>query len=91
MHTASHNHHQFPTEVIQHAVWLHFQSPVNFGDVEDLLAHRGIDVSCETVRRWSVEFDLAYARNLRRAHPRADPRWHLDKVFVGINGKCVYL
>jgi putative transposase len=58
---------------------------------EDLLAQRGIDVSYETVRRWSVKFGLAYARKLRHSHPRADVRWHLDEVFVRINGKCVYL
>jgi putative transposase len=55
------------------------------------LAQRGIDISYETVRRWSVKFGLAYARKLRRAHPRADVRWHLEEVFVRINGKCVYL
>jgi putative transposase len=47
--------------------------------------------SYETVRRWSVKFGLAYARKLRHSHPRADVRWHLDEVFVRINGKCVYL
>ena len=52
---------------------------------------RGIDVSYETVRRWSIKFGLAYAKTLRQAHPRADTRWHLDEVFVKINGKCVYL
>jgi hypothetical protein len=55
------------------------------------LVQRGIDVSCETVRRWSVKFGLAYARKLRHSHPRADVRWYLDEVFVRINGKCVYL
>ena len=55
------------------------------------MAQRGIDVSYETVRRWSVKFGLAYARKLRHVHPRADVRWHLDEVFVRINGKCVYL
>jgi putative transposase len=64
---------------------------LSFRNVEDLWAQRGIDVSYETVRRWSVKFGLAYARKLRRAHPRADVRWHLDEVFVRINGKCVYL
>jgi putative transposase len=34
---------------------------------------------------------LAYAKKLRRAHPRADVRWHLDEAFVRFNGKCVYL
>jgi putative transposase len=50
-------------------------------NVEDLLAQRGIDVSCETVRRWSIKFGLAYVKTLRKTHPRADERWHLDEVF----------
>ena len=47
--------------------------------------------SYETVRRWSVKFGLAYARKLRRSHPPADTRWHLDEVFVSINGRIMYL
>jgi hypothetical protein len=43
---------------------LYFRFPLSFRDVEDLLAQRGIDVSYETVRRWSVKFGLAYARLL---------------------------
>jgi putative transposase len=87
----SYRRHRFPIDLIQQAVWLYFQFPLNLRNVEDLLAQRGIDVSYETVRRWSVKFGLAYARKLRRSHPRADGRWHLDEVFVRINGKYVYL
>jgi transposase-like protein len=64
---------------------------LSFRDVEDMLSERGIDVSYETVRRWSVKFGLAYARRLRRSHPPADARWHLDEMFVSINGKTMYL
>ena len=56
-----------------------------------MLAQDGIDASYKTVRRWSSKFGLAYARKLRRSHPRADTRWHLDEVFASINGKNVYL
>lgn len=91
MHTVSYHRHRFPAEVIQHAVWLYFRFPLSFRDVEDLLAQRGIDVSYETVRRWSVKFGVAYARKLRRSHPPADTRWHLDEVFVSINGRNMYL
>ena len=80
----------FPSDIIQNAVWLYFRFPLSFRDVEDLLAERGIDVSYETVRRWSVKFGLAYARKLRRSHPPADARWHLDEVFVSINGRSVW-
>ena len=38
-----------------------------------------------------VKFGLAYARKLRRSHPPADTRWHLDEVFVSINGRNMYL
>jgi putative transposase len=93
MRTVSYSRHRFPAEVIQHAVWLYFRFPLSFRYVEDLLSKRGIDVSYKTVRRWSVKFGLAYARKLRHSnpHPHADVRWHLDEVFVRINGKCVYL
>jgi putative transposase len=43
------------------------------------------------VHRWSVKFGLAYAKTLRKPSPRADVRWHLDEVFVGINGKSMSL
>jgi putative transposase len=91
MRTVSYSRRRFPAEVIQHAVWLYFRFSLNFRDVEDLLVQRGIDVSYETVRRWSIKFGLAYAKTLRKTHPRADVRWHLDEFFVSINGKSMYL
>ena len=91
MSSSSYRRHRFPAAVIQQAVWLYFRFPLSLRDVEDMLSQRGIDVSYETARRWSFKFGLAYARKLRRSHPRADTRWHLDEVFVSINGKNVYL
>jgi putative transposase len=91
MSSLSYSRHRFPAEVIPHAVWLSFRFPLSLRNVEDLLPQRGLDVSYETVRHLSVKFGLAYAKNLRRSHSRADVRWHLDEVFVRINGKCVYL
>ena len=91
MHNLCYRRHRFPVEIIQHAVWLYFRFPLRFRDVEDLLAERGIAVSYETVRRWSVKFGLAYARRLRRSYPSADTRWHLDEIFISISGKNMYL
>jgi len=91
MRTISYCRHRFPSEIIQHAVWLYFRFPLSFRNVEDLLAERGIDVSYETVRRWALKFGLGYARKLRRLRPRPDGRWHLDEVFTSINGKRMYL
>ena len=68
-----------------------FPVSLSFRDVEDMLAERGIDVSYESVRRWSVKFGLDYARRLRKTRPRPNERWHLDEMFVSINGKRMYL
>ncbi len=91
MQKISYARYRFPPVIIQHAVWLYFRFPLSFRDVEDLLAKRGIDVSYETVRRWALKFGQAYARKLRQTRPRPDGRWHLDEVFVSINGKRLYL
>jgi putative transposase len=87
----SYRRHRFPAEIIQRAVWLYFRFPLSYRNVEDLLAERGVEVSYETVRRWALKFGLAYARKLRRLRPRADCCWHLDEVFVSINGRRMYL
>ncbi len=91
MQQISYARHRFPAAIIQHAVWLYFRFPLSFRDVEGLLCERGIDVSYETARRWFLKFGQAYARRLGKTRPRPDVRWHLDEVFVSINGKRVYL
>ena len=55
--------HQFPPDIIRHAVWLYLRFTLSFRDVEDLLAERGLDVSYETVRR-SVWFGPLFAKEL---------------------------
>ncbi len=42
---------RFPPDVIRHAVWLYLRFTLSYRDVEELLAERGLDVSCETIRR----------------------------------------
>jgi len=55
------------------------------------LAERGIEVSYETVRRWVLKFGSKYAGQLRKHRPQPSGQWHLDEVFVSINGKRSYL
>ena len=90
MNKISYRRHRFSAEIIQLAVWLCFRFPLSYRDVEDLLAERGVDVSYETIRRWSLKFGQAYARKLRQSRPRPDDRWHLDEVFSSINGKRMF-
>jgi len=81
-----HYRHRFPAELIAHAVWLYYAFPLSFRDVELLLAERGVEVSYETVRRWCRKFAQTFANRLRRRRPRPGDRWHLDEVFLKING-----
>ncbi len=86
MKPLSYARHQFPPDIIRHAVWLYLRFTLSFRDVEDLLAERGIEVSYETVRRWVLKFGPAFARELRRRRPRPSSRWHLDEMSVAIGG-----
>jgi putative transposase len=86
-----HYRHRFPAEIIGHAVWLYHLFSLSFRDVELLLAERGIIVSYETVRRWCKKFGQTFAGRLRRRRPRPGDKWHLDEVFVRIQGVQHYL
>ena len=77
-------------------VMMYVRYPLSLRNVEDLLAERGIDISHETVRFWWNRFGPMFADEIRKrrvAHMRSFPqwRWHLDEVFVRINGKVCYL
>jgi putative transposase len=83
--------HRFPAEVIRHAVWLYFRFTLSFRDVEEMLAQRGIGLSYETVRCWTIKFGPQIAKKLQRRRAPPSPRWHLDEVVCNIGGERVYL
>jgi putative transposase len=72
-------------------VWLYHRFPLSFREVEELMLERGIVVSYETIRRWCVKFGQTYASALRRRQPKPGDQWHLDEVFIKINGRLQYL
>src|SRR5215472_17023626 len=83
--------HRFPPEIIGYAVWVYHRFCLSFRDVEDLLAERGIIVSYEAIRRWCRKFGPDYARRLKKKQGRLGDSWHLDELFVRINGQQQYL
>src|SRR6201997_871855 len=89
MTTISFARHQFPPDIIRHAVWLYLRFTLSFRDVEDLLAERGLDVSYETIRRWVLKFGPLFAKELRRRCHRPTAQWHLDEMAVLIAGRRV--
>ena len=83
--------HRFPPGIISDAVWVYHRFCLSFRDVEDLLAERGITVSYEAIRIWCQKFGPGYARSLKRHQGRLGDSWHLDEVFIRINGQQQYL
>jgi putative transposase len=83
--------HRFPAEIISHGVWLYYRFCLSYRDVEELLFVRGIIVTYEAIRKWGRTFGQAYANQLRRQRPCPGDKWHLDEVFLTINGDRHYL
>jgi len=82
-------------KIIRLAVMLYVRFPLSLRNVEDLLHERGVDSSHETVRYWWHRFGLMFASEIRKRRIEGMKssrwRWHLDEIFVKINGKCHYL
>jgi putative transposase len=82
-------------EIIRLAVMLYVRFPLSLRNVEDLLHERGVEISHETVRFWWRRFGPMFAAEIRKRRIEGMRsscwRWHLDEVFVKINGETHYL
>lgn len=83
-------------QIIRLAVMLYVRYPLSLRNVEDLLHERGIEISHETVRFWWNRFGPLSAGEIRRKRVQqlrahSNWQWHLDEVFVKINGEIHYL
>jgi putative transposase len=65
-----HSGFRYPPEIISHAVWMYFRFTLSFRDVEEMLASRGIIVTYETVRQWTLRFGQDFANTVRRKQPQ---------------------
>jgi putative transposase len=83
-------------EVIRLVVVMYLRFPLSLRNVEDLLFERGIDICHETVRLWWNRFGPMFAGDIRRQRVSrmkgfTQWRWHLDEMYVRLNGDMVYL
>jgi putative transposase len=83
-------------EIIRLAVMMYVRFPLSLRNVEDLLHERGIDVSYESVRFWWQRFGPKFASEIRKKRSQSmrnhsNWKWHLDEMFVKINGERHYL
>ena len=82
--------------VIRLVVMMYVRYPLSLRNVEDLLFERGIDLCHETVRLWWNRFGPMFAADIRRQRVSRmrgfrQWRWHLDEMYVKLNGQIVYL
>jgi putative transposase len=87
----SYSGYRFPAGIISHCTWLYFRFALSYRDVEEMMAERGVTVSYESVREWCLKFGGTYTKQIRSRRGRLGDRWHLDEVFLRINGKLHYL
>ena len=83
-------------EVIRLVVMMYVKYFLSLRNVEDLLFERGIDICHETVRYWWNRFGPVFAGDIRRkrvSYMRGflHWRWHLDEIYVKINGEMHFL
>ena len=86
----SYHGYRFPSEIISHAVWLYYRFALSFRDVERT-SSPSVTVTYETIRQWCLTFGPRYARTFRRRRGQQGDTWHLDELFVTLNGRQQYL
>ena len=87
----SYSGYRFPPEIIQQAIWLYLRFTLSFVTWKTCWRSAGIMVSYETVRRWVNHFGPMIAADLRKRRPKPHTIWHLDEIYLKIDGRMVYL
>ncbi len=96
MKTSTFRYFKTSPEFIRLTVMMYVRFPLSLRNVEDLLHERGIDICHETIRYWGNRFGPLFASEIRKkrlAQIRGFRhfQWHLDEMFIKINGETHYL
>jgi putative transposase len=78
--------HRFPVSIISQAVWAYHRFNHSYRDIQDELAFRGINVSHETVRSWSIKFSNHFRDVIKKKERKPTDKWHLDEMCIKVNG-----
>jgi putative transposase len=92
MELSRHYHrYRYPIEVVGRCVWLYFRYSLSYRDVEEMMLERGVTVSYETIRAWCQKFSAEYSKRLKKCRGPVGDTWHLDEVYLKIDGRNQYL
>lgn len=87
----SYKRHRYPGSIISYALWLYHRMPCSLRLVEEALSYRGLDISYETIRRWSSKFSRTIASQLRMRRRNPKGKWHIDEMHIKIKGQKYWL
>ena len=92
MDLSRHYHrHRYPIEIVGRCVWLYFRYSLSYRDVEEMMFERRVTVSYETIRAWCRKFGAEYSKRLKKCRGTVGETWHLDEVYIKIDGRNQYL
>lgn len=83
--------HRYPADVIRHAVSLYYRHAISLKDVEEHMRQRGVEVSSEAIRGWTIKFADEAERLRTSARTFAEPRWRFDEMVCTVAGRRMYL
>ncbi len=86
------NYIEYPTEVVTLAVYLYYRFRNSLGNVVELMAMRGFDLSHQTIYNWAHRFGVELAKEFRKfRHGKSGPKWHVDPTYIRVEGRWCYL
>jgi putative transposase len=83
--------YRHPKLLIGYVVWSYHRFQLSLRDVSEQLMMRGIELSHETIRAWSLKFGQTYANEIKRRAPRRGDKWHMDEMCLVMKGKKHWL
>ncbi|GAC1358985.1 MAG: hypothetical protein NVSMB38_42390 [Ktedonobacteraceae bacterium] len=69
--------YRFPSEIIEHSVWLYFRFSLTLRDIEEMMAQRAVVLNSEKIRQWGLKFGRTYANEIKRRRMLPGEKWHL--------------
>lgn len=83
--------YRFPISIISHVVWCYYRFSMSLRDVEELMLARGIKISYETIRTWSIKYGNLYSAEIKKRKPAKGDKWHIDEMCIKMNGQRFWL
>ena len=82
--------YRYHSSIISHCVWLYYRFTLSYSDIKLIMMKKGISVTYESIRYWSLKFGKIYAKRIKKTKQYGD-YVYMDEVFCKIQGKRVYL